>query len=120
MPDAPFMEHPTGEFSTAVDAMENAIARLRALPEWNRWITFCAQGEGSSPDTTRCAEVRLLSDVLELSRQLNVARIASLAQVPSATLTEAGENRYSLATASARSCSDPRRNFPPRARNQAV
>ena len=28
----PLMEHPTGEYATAIDAMEHAISRLRALP----------------------------------------------------------------------------------------
>ena len=42
----PFMEHPSGDFETAVDATADAIKRLRALPEWRNWITFCAQRYG--------------------------------------------------------------------------
>ena len=39
----PFMEHPGEEdFFGPVEAMADAIARLRALPQWDRWITFLA------------------------------------------------------------------------------
>src|ERR1700723_125684 len=48
--DRPFMEHPSGEFETAVDAMADAIKRLRALPSWEKWINFNAQGMGHRVD----------------------------------------------------------------------
>lgn len=102
MSELPFMEHPTGEYATAIDAMEAAISRLRSLPEWNRWITFCAQGEGASPESTQFAEVRLLSDILETSVPVNLAEITAQAQVPRSALTEAGRTRYSLAGATPR------------------
>lgn len=31
----PFMEHPSGEHETAVDAMADAVARLRKLESWD-------------------------------------------------------------------------------------
>ena len=65
-PNAPFMEHPTGDFNSAVDAMADAIKRLRALPEWNDWITFCAQGAGHDEDSDHLAEIRMRRDELEL------------------------------------------------------
>lgn len=102
MSDEPFMEHPTGEFATAVDAMEAAISRLRALPQWNRWITFSAQGEGSSPESNHFAEVRILSDLLETDVPLDIARITALAKVDRRTLTEAGRTRYSVGAATPR------------------
>jgi hypothetical protein len=102
MSEDPVMEHPTGEHSNAIDAMEAAIFHLRALPEWNRWITFCAQGEGSSPDSVQFAEVRLLADILETSAPVELAQITVLANVPRHTLTEAGRNRYSIAGATPR------------------
>jgi len=49
--DAPFMEHPTGEFPDAALAMESAIERLRSLDRWDRWITFCGQGQGGRVDS---------------------------------------------------------------------
>ena len=102
MAEEPFMEHPTGEYGSALEAMEAAISRLRALPEWNRWITFCAQGEGESPESVHIAEVRLLSDMLETGVPIDLAEISSRAQVPRSALTEAGRTRYSVAAASPR------------------
>lgn len=97
-----FMEHPTGEYANAVDAMEAAIVRLRALTEWNGWITFCAQGEGSSSENVHFAEVRLLSDILETGVPVNIAQISAYAKVPRRALTEAGKTRYSIASATPR------------------
>ena len=64
--DEPFMEHPAGEFPNAVSAMENAIARLRALDSWDRWIAFCGQGQGSRPDSYHVAEVLLRGDEIRI------------------------------------------------------
>ena len=102
MSNEPFMEHPTGKYATAIDAMEEAISRLRALPEWNQWITFCAQGEGSSPESIHFAEVRLLSEILETGQPVDVARITAEARVNRRALTEAGSTRYSIAAATPR------------------
>jgi hypothetical protein len=96
------MEHPTGEYSNAIDAMESAILRLRELPEWNQWITFCAQGEGSSPETTHFAQVRILSDVLDAGVRVNPAQVAGQARVEAISFTEAGGTRYSIAEATPR------------------
>lgn len=100
--EEPFMEHPSGEYASAVDAMEAAIIRLRALPEWNRWITFCAQGEGERAETLHIAEVRLMSDVLDLGIALDIAQVVSLAKVPRRALASAGETLYSVAAATPR------------------
>jgi hypothetical protein len=64
--EKPFMEHPDGTFDNAIAAMEDAIRRLRSLPEWARWITFCAQGQGSRPEAYAMAEVRMLGGTLEI------------------------------------------------------
>ncbi|MGC2695072.1 MAG: hypothetical protein WA738_04705 [Candidatus Angelobacter sp.] len=102
MSEEPFMEHPTGEYATALDAMDATISRLRALPEWNRWITFCAQGEGLSPGSIHVAEIRLVSDVLETGVPLNLAQVTAQAGVNRRSLTEAGNTRYSLAATTPR------------------
>jgi hypothetical protein len=74
--DEPFMEHPTGEFPDAVAAMESAIGRLRALESWDRWIAFCGQGQGSSPDSYHVAEVRLRGDDIRIDElQVDVPSI---------------------------------------------
>ena len=100
VPQAPFMEHPTGRFDRAVAAMADAVARLRAIPTWDRWITFTAQGAGHRPDSFRCAEVRLLGSTLasdappiDLPLILEVARVGSTALVTQGT-------QYSVAHAS--------------------
>jgi hypothetical protein len=62
---APFMEHPSGQHDTAVAAMADAIARLRALRKWDRWITFEAQGQGGRVDSCHFAELRLLGDRID-------------------------------------------------------
>jgi hypothetical protein len=100
--DKPFMEHPTGQYATAMDAIEDTILRLRALEKWNQWITFCAQGEGTSPDSIHFAEVRLLSDVLETDTELNALEICAKAEVSGNAFAEAGRNRYSIASATAK------------------
>jgi len=102
MSDAPFMEHPTGQYATAVGAMEAAVIGLRALPEWNRRITFCAQGQGASPESIRFADVHLVADVLETDEPVNVAEIVARAKVPMNALTDAGTARYSIAAATPR------------------
>jgi hypothetical protein len=58
----PFMEHPDGTFDRATDAIADAVKRLRELPAWDEWITFCAQGYGGQPDTYRLAEIKLRRD----------------------------------------------------------
>jgi hypothetical protein len=102
MSEEPFMEHPNGQYANAVDAMEAAISRLRSLPDWPGWITFCAQGEGASPDSTHCAEVRILSDVLEVGAPVDLAQIAARAKVGRHAISQAGSTRYSIAEATPR------------------
>lgn len=70
------MEHPTGAFETAIHAMDDAVSRLRELPEWNRWITFCAQGEGLVRGRTAFAEVRMLGGEIDLGHEkLKLAKL---------------------------------------------
>lgn len=64
--DAPFMEHPTGEFPNAVAAMTSAIERLRSLDTWGQWITFSAQGAGTRPESYHIVDIRMLGDVIDL------------------------------------------------------
>lgn len=95
----PFMEHPTGKYTTAIEAMEEAISRLRSLPAWTQWITFCAQGEGESPESIHSAQVRLLSDILDVGSPVDLAQITAYAKVNRGALTPAGGTTYSIAAA---------------------
>jgi hypothetical protein len=77
----PFMEHPTGQFATAVDAMANAIQRLRLIPEWNSWITFCAQGAGQHENSYHLAEIRMRRESINPGILIDVDLVARAAQV---------------------------------------
>src|SRR5258708_8777233 len=77
----PFMEHPTGDFDSAVEAMEDAVRRLRELPKWEQWITFGAQGEGHRPDSYEFAEVRMRRDKLHVGdKPLDIPRAIQAAR----------------------------------------
>jgi hypothetical protein len=67
----PFMSHPSGDFETVVDAMADTIKRLRALPEWDNWITFCAQGMGPRVDTYHFASIRMRQGEITFRVQTN-------------------------------------------------
>jgi hypothetical protein len=101
MPE-PFMEHPTGDFESAIAAMEDAIFRLRALPTWDQWITFSAQGEGHRPDSYDFAEIRMLCDKVDIGDMpLDVGLIVQTAGTEATSLTSDGA-AYSVAGASPR------------------
>lgn len=89
----PFMEHPDGGFRNAVEAMEDAVRRLRILPKWDQWIEFCAQGEDPArPGTIKFAEVRLLGDKLEAdARPLDVVLITQKANLSAAAIRTDGK-----------------------------
>ena len=96
------MEHPTGDFDSAVAAMEDAIGRLRRLPGWDQWITFGAQGEGGKPDSYEFAEVRMLGNRLDVGEKpLDIPRIIEAARTGTSSLVADGAH-YSVAAASSR------------------
>jgi hypothetical protein len=98
MTEEPFLEHPTGEHETAIDAMEDVIHRLRLLPDENRWLTLCAQGEGNSPDAIHAVEIRLRRDRLELDGAVDVQKILQQAKArPQALVPD--QQLYSVAAA---------------------
>ena len=96
------MEHPTGDFDSAVAAMEDTVRRLRELPKWEQWITFGAQGEGHGPESYEFAEVRMLRNKLDVGHKpLDIPRIVQAARVGASSLS-ADEAQYSVAGASPR------------------
>ena len=80
------MEHPTGRFATAVEAMADAIQRLRLLPEWNDWITFCAQGAGHREDSYHLGEIRMRRKSIDTGIPIDVELIAKTAQVEASSI----------------------------------
>jgi hypothetical protein len=98
----PFMEHPTGDFDSAVAAMEDAVSRLRKLPKWEQWITFSAQGEGHSSESYEFAEIRMLGDWLDLgNKPIDVGATIQRARTAPSSLV-ADRVRYSVSAASSR------------------
>lgn len=77
----PFMEHPTGEFATVIEAMADAIHRLRRLPAWNEWITFCAQGTGQDENSYHLGEIRMRRGSIDPGVPIDVEMVAKAAHV---------------------------------------
>jgi hypothetical protein len=93
------MEHPTGDFASAKEAMGDAIARLRGLLEWPGSIVFCAQGYGGKPDTYQFAEVRLDKHSLSVDQgPLDLVDIRAAAKVSATAIVPVG-SEYSIAGA---------------------
>jgi hypothetical protein len=95
------MEHPTGDFGSAVEAMSDAIARLRRLADWPGPIVVGAQGYGGKPDTYRFMEVRLEKDSLSVDSDhgpLDLDQIRSAAKVGARAIVPHG-SEYSIAAA---------------------
>jgi hypothetical protein len=98
--DRPFMEHPSGDFDTAIDAMADAIKRLRELPEWKNWITFSAQGMGGRVDSYHFAEIQIKQDEFKLQKpvEVDIELVTKRAGVPESCLSKNGDV-YSIAKA---------------------
>jgi hypothetical protein len=87
MDDLPFMEHPTGDFETVVDAMADAISRLRGLPSSDAWITFHAQGCAGTPDTYSDYEIRVRGNEIDVDDPpLDIALLCESAGIPSTSI----------------------------------
>ena len=90
------MEHPTGDFSNALDAMTDAITRLRSLPEFNAWITFSAQGMGGRPDSYTFSEVRLRGNHLDIGdTSLDTVAVCRACALPADVLTRSDSHYVS-------------------------
>lgn len=75
----PFMEHPTGEFSTALEAITSAFTRLESCDMANRWIVFSGQGQGSHSEAYFIADVRYLDRTFDVG-EASVNFVAVLSQ----------------------------------------
>lgn len=65
----PFMEHPTGRFRTALEAITSAMKRLESVDYQGRWITFSGQGMGDGPDTYPIEDVPFQEHTFDLRGQ---------------------------------------------------
>lgn len=79
-PDEPFLEHPTGEFETALEAIQSAMTRLDAIDMAGSWITFSGQGQGHRPDSYYVVDVEYMDrkfnigpEPVDLARLLKVS-----------------------------------------------
>jgi hypothetical protein len=94
------MEHPTGKFSSALDAMTDAVTRLRALPDWKTFITFTAQGMGRREDSYAFSEVRILGDRLDFgSIAPDAIELSRMAGLSANALTHAGSGYVAVGLA---------------------
>jgi hypothetical protein len=95
-----FMEHPSGKFVSAIEAMADAIERLRASPESKDWITFTAQGMGGRADSYHFAEIRVRQDELKLQKpvEIDVDLVTKRSGVPRSCFAQNGD-AYSMAKA---------------------
>jgi hypothetical protein len=84
------MEHPTGQFATALEAMADAIQRLRVLPEWNEWIVFCAQGAGHNENSYHLGEIRMRRESIDPGIPIDVEAIAKASQVQKSSIVGDG------------------------------
>jgi len=76
----PFMEHPTGEHSNALQAIKSAIKRLYKLKNWDKWIIFSAQGQGSSPESYHIENVHMLGHTFDIGdREIDLDAILRFA-----------------------------------------
>lgn len=48
--------------------MTVAVARLRQLRDWDRWITFSAQGQGDQSESYHFAEPKVLGDKIDAGK----------------------------------------------------
>jgi len=67
-PDGPFMKHPSGDFDSAVAAMEDAVLVFVSFRVASSGLPS-GQGEGGGPESYEFAEIRMLRDKLDIRRQ---------------------------------------------------
>jgi ankyrin repeat protein len=80
--EIPFMEHPSGEYETSLEAITSAMERLFKLEKWDRWITFGGQGQGSREDSYYCVDVQMLNHTFRIgAEEVNVEEIIDFADL---------------------------------------
>ena len=65
----PFMEYPSDDYDSSLQAMTSAFERLKAGDYGDRWITFGAQGKGHDEDSYQMEDVNVCGNTLDLRGQ---------------------------------------------------
>ena len=80
--DRPFMEYPSDEYESSLQAMTSAFERLSAGGYVDRWITFCGQGKGHREDSDQMEEVKVRGNTLDLrGQQLDLPALLQFAHL---------------------------------------
>lgn len=67
--DAPFMEFPSDDYRSALDAMTDAFTRLQSGHFGDRWITFSGQGKGHDEDSDTFEDILVRGNTFDLRGQ---------------------------------------------------
>jgi hypothetical protein len=67
--DGPFMEYPSDDYNTSLQAITSAFQRLKSGGYGDRWITFSAQGKGHDEDSDQVEDVNVRGNTLDLRGQ---------------------------------------------------
>ncbi|MDB5174626.1 MAG: hypothetical protein JWN51_3399 [Phycisphaerales bacterium] len=67
--DGPFMEYPSDDYDSSLQAMTSALERLKTGGYGDRWITFSAQGKGHDEDSDQSKDVQVRDNTLDLRGQ---------------------------------------------------
>lgn len=93
--DEPYMEHPTGRFASALEAITWCITQLHTVDFGERWITFCGQGQAAQPDAIAFADVRYRPYTFDLSGEdVDLNAVMSTAQLDRALCRIESNNGY--------------------------
>jgi hypothetical protein len=80
--DGPFMEYPSDDYNSSLEAMTSAFARLKSGGYGDRWITFSGQGKGHDEDSYQIEEVQVRGNTLDLRGQtLDVPTLLQFAKL---------------------------------------
>src|SRR5579871_278382 len=65
----PFMEYPSDDYDSSLEAMTSAFERLKTSSRGDCWITFCAQGKGHDEDSCQSEDLLVRNNTLDLRGQ---------------------------------------------------
>lgn len=75
--NGPIVEHPSGDYATAVQAITEAFRRLSECAEASRWVVLSGQGQGWRVDSYLVADVRYRNGTFVFPQ--SISEVASIA-----------------------------------------